>query len=178
MKHKTLTQKEERNVDIVLEEIKRLKKSKAELIKLRRFPYVAFFYSALSDSNKTIMVSNLDDGWITLSNVISRELKCEYYFFSSTDDNIPEPGNYFKYVSNGLPKRVVYSIKDGSRWVFHAEGNSLLFEDQQHYTQKLIKKRLTKQILIDYCKKLGLLIEDKDFWKSAGVGLYHRMGAC
>jgi len=121
------------------------------------------------------MLSNLSDGWYTLCNVISIELNCEYYLFQSSDDNVYEPSNSFTYVRNGSLERCVYSMKEG-KWVFYSEGNLLPFEESPYYEQKMIKKRLTKQILIEYCKKLGLFIDDEGFWKSTDESLYFKMG--
>jgi len=174
-KHKTIIIKEQKNVDVVLEEFRCLEESKAKLIELRKYPSIAFFYNPLSDVQKTIMISNLSDGWYTLCNVISIELNCEYYLFQSSDDNVYELSSSFTYVRNGSLERCVYSMKEG-KWVFYSEGNLLPFEESQYYEQKMIKKRLTKQILIEYCKALGLFIEEEEFWKSTEESLYFKMG--
>ncbi|WP_310602695.1 hypothetical protein [Anaerosporobacter sp.] len=130
----------------------------------------ALFYNPLISDEKTIMISNLADGWYTLCNVIANNLNCAYYLFTLSDEKDSEPMNSFRYKNNGI-KRSIYAMKEG-KWYFYSEGEPLYFEEQKHYENKMIKKRLTKQILIDYCKELGLFIENENFWKTEKESLY------
>ena len=163
----------QKNVDIVFNEFEELRKFKAARIESNQYSYEAYFFNSLIKPEKTIMISSLEDGWYTLCNIISENLKCEYYLFTLDDESLPEPKNSFIYVNNmdNELQRVLYSMKVG-KWLFYEQGEPLPFEELSHYKQRIIRKRLTKQILIDYCKKLGLFVEDKHFWEQTGEGLY------
>jgi len=124
--------------------------------------YEALFYNPSICKDKTIMISNLTDGWFTLCNVISHNLECSYYLFTIDDRVSSEPSNSFRYVNKDV-ERVVYSMKDG-KWIFYSEGVPLFFEDEKNYKKRIIKERLTKQILIEYCNLLGLRVDENGFW--------------
>ena len=134
----------------------------------------AFFYSPSSSPEKTIMVSNMRDGWIQLCRVLSKTLKCRYYYFLMDDDLFDEPGNYFE-SGDGVSTRTVYAIKE-DKWVFCSIGDAVSIEDVQHYKKRNIKDRLNKQILIEYCQKLDLSIFDDNFWQSESEGLRYVIG--
>jgi hypothetical protein len=163
---KILVSRIEKDIDTVFAEFE----EKRELNNQKS--YEAFFFNPLIKSDKTIMISNLQDGWYTLGNVISIKLPCERYSFFLCDGSVEDPMNSLIY-TNGKLERAVYSMKDG-KWVFYQEGEPLPFEKLNYYKQRIIKKRVTKQILIDYCKELGLFIEDENFWKSTEENLYVR----
>jgi len=149
-----------------------LKQMRQALINSRQFSYDAFFFTPLTYIDKTVMISNLEDGWYTLCNVISKNLSCDYYQFGLSGENESEPANLFMYVVNGSLERCVYSMKDG-KWIFHSEGEPLHFEKQEAYESRLIKNRVTRQLLTDYCDHLGLFIEEEAFWES-DCGLYFK----
>ena len=52
--------------------------------------------------------------------------------------------------------RTISLIHDGSRWRFDANGTVQSFEDVSAYTQRLVRKRFTEEMLENYCSALGL----------------------
>ena len=53
---------------------------------------------------------------------------------------------------------------DGGRWVFVNEGEILDFEDQNAYRRRNVRSRFGFEILISYCKSLGLDINNSSFY--------------
>jgi hypothetical protein len=133
--------------------------------------YKALFYLPLSHRNYTIMVSNLNDGWFTLCNVLCKHMNRDYYLFTIEDDSNPEPKNSFAYFSKGKIERNVYTLKEANKWVFYENGAIQSFEEPSNYRKRQIKERLNKTILVKYCHNLNLNIEDDRFWESEGAGL-------
>jgi len=163
-----------KDIKNIFDEFENFRKTKSKRISMSTYSYKAFFFNSLIEQEKVIMISSLEDGWYTLCNAIANNLKSEYYLFTLSADGISDPKNAFYYVNKaeGINReRVVYSMKDG-KWVFYEKGEPLQFENLENYKQKIIKKRLTKQILIEYCKKIELPIQQDDFWKQKGEGIY------
>ena len=132
----------------------------------------AFFYNPLCDTDKTVMFSNLFDGWYTLCNIASRRLACECYLFHICENGVSEFKNCLTYFDGCGVARVVYVLKEGQKWLFFEHGNPLWFENVSFYEEKLKRQRLSKEILLGYCQKLGLDLGNFEFWESAGNGLF------
>ena len=163
-----------KDINDIFDEFEYLRKTKAKRISMNEYSYKAFFFNPSIKPDKVIMISSLEDGWYTLCNVISNSLKSGFYLFTLSADGVSDPQNAFHYVNKAegiSTERVVYSMKDG-KWVFFEKGEPLQFENLENYKQKIIKKRLTKEILIDYCKEIELPIEQENFWKQKGEGIY------
>lgn len=129
----------------------------------------AIFFSPKNCQDKTIMISNYKDGWVTLGNFISNEYGAfNYNFRLSQDDSLI---NSFNYWEKGKELRVVYTMKD-TKWVFYEQGNPLWFEDTNNYKKRFIKDRLNFNILTLYCKKIGIDILNNDFFKSDKEAVY------
>lgn len=113
--------------------------------------------------DKIFFMSNCPDGWYTLCNIINGRLGGARYTFSmSTFIHHYYPYNEFYYSYDGKCKRVVKSYLDDTRWVFYEEGEPLFFEDVNNYKARMKKKRLTKEILLDYMSKYGINFYDID----------------
>ena len=125
----------------------------------------ALFYTSHKSNNLTIMFSNLEDGWITLSNCISSELKCKCWNFTINDETKElYPKNSFEIREAGKAIRIVYVLKDWDKWIFYEAGTHLSFENPNHYSKRMKKERLNESIIIQYCGKLGWDIQDPKFW--------------
>lgn len=134
----------------------------------RHFPRAVFFIPK-DCKDKTIMISNYSDGWITLGNIISNESNTfNYNFRLSKDENLI---NSLTYWNNGQNQRVVYTMKD-PQWIFYEQGIPLWFEDINNYQKRYIKNRLNYEILISYCEKMGIEILNEDFFKSDKEAVY------
>ena len=125
-------------------------------------------FSPVSSPNITLFTSNLSDGGYTLVYIMNKFLKLD-----SISLRISKAEDFYKvydfdYYKGGDSIRYVRSMQD-PRWEFYERGNPLWFEDIELYKQRMIKKRMNKDILIDYCNKLGFNIYDKCFWQNSGA---------
>ncbi|MVA74985.1 hypothetical protein GC722_02925 [Auraticoccus sp. F435] len=64
-------------------------------------------------------------------------------------------------------RRVVTVARDGSRWSFSGFGEPFEFEQLERYKARLIKKRLTPEVLCQYLADYGIPIEDSPDWGRA-----------
>ncbi len=46
------------------------------------------------------------------------------------------------------------------KWIFYEEGSPLDIEDENNYKNRIIKKRLNSDIIIEYLNKIGI-----DLWE-------------
>lgn len=115
-----------------------------------------------------IQISNISDGWRSLTYVITNLLQTSSYIFNISDDHIPDAMNYLTYINyknnNLFKRRVVYAMKDPN-WKFYQEGEPLWFENTEYYKNKIKKKRINRAILTEYCSKIGLEITEDEFWE-------------
>lgn len=117
-------------------------------------PQKAVFYAV--DSSNCVMFSNMQDGWNSLVYNIVDLINCEAFFVQFMDEKkLLNPGNYFQYFSKGA-RRTVYAIKE-NRWVFYEEGPPRDFECTEYYRRAIKKKRLNKDIILEYCTKAGII---------------------
>ena len=134
----------------------------------------SYFFKTKANADICVMFSNYADGWYTLANVLSIKLKCDVYLFSITDPSVLYGAmNSFRYISKGKSIRTVYAMQD-PRWIFYENGEKQWFEYDLNYKQRIIKKRLNKDILVSYCEQLGFNISDPIFWQSEESVLFER----
>lgn len=144
-------------------------------------PLRAVFFSA--NSNCTVMIPNLQDGWHSLVYTIAANTKCDAYFIQMMDDKkLREPVNHLSFFKDGIECRIVYALKE-NKWVFYEQGQPMSFECTDNYKQAVRKKRINKELLLKYCTELGmikggyLLIDEaccftlESYWKGEGYGL-------
>lgn len=122
-------------------------------------------FSPVSCPNITLFTSNLSDGGSSLVFIMNEFLKLD-----SISLRISKTEDFYKvydfdYYKDGDSIRYVRSMQD-PRWEFYERGNPLWFEDIELYKQRMIKKRMNKEILISYCLKLGFDITLENFWKN------------
>ena len=134
------------------------------------FPKAVFFKPQFTDC--VIQYTNYWDGWVTLSNYISRNLNIPFYQFSfSNQDTLYKKFSFQKYES-GKISRLVYAMQD-PKWIYHEQGTALDFENLDNYKRRRIKDKLTKSIIIEYCKALNLNIVDDCFWETQESALFY-----
>ena len=88
---------------------------------------------------------------------------------------IDTEGTYPAYMLNfyqGKTERVIYSIKDGARWVFFQKGEQQPFENGDLYSERGATKKFNYKKITSFCKNLGLSVEDPDFLTPTGP-VYH-----
>ena len=134
------------------------------------FPKVIFFKPKQIDL--IVQYSNYYDGWFTLSNYISNNLKEPHYRFEFSNPEAFYKGFSFKKYAEEKILRLVYTMQD-PKWIFHEQGEVLSFENTANYEKKRIKDRLNKDIIIEYCSRLGFDIANDNFWESAKPALFY-----
>ena len=55
------------------------------------------------------------------------------------------------------------------QWVFYEDGAPLEFENVELYKLRLKKKRLNKEIILQYLNHLGWNLLDENFWRTENV---------
>jgi len=134
------------------------------------FPKVVFFNPKQTDI--VVQYSNYYDGLVTLSNYLSDNLKMPFYRFElSNPEELDKKFSFAKYDGYEI-LRVMYAMQD-PKWVFFEQGEVLPFENTANYEEKWIKDRLNKEIIIEYCSRLGFDITNNNFWESAKPALFY-----
>jgi hypothetical protein len=117
-----------------------------------------------------VMISNVIDGWESLCFQISKTIGANVYIFRLDCSGSSDMMNEFSLLVDGKSVRTVYAIKD-PKWKFFENGDPLWFEDLGYYKKRIISERINRQILSEYCKSLGLNIDDDIFWRLEGESL-------
>ena len=134
------------------------------------FPKAVFFKPQLTDY--IIQYTNYWDGWITLSYYISNNLNIPFYQFAFSNSNTLYKFFSFLKYENGKISRLVY-VMHNPMWEYHEQGEALDFENLDNYKSRKIKDRLTKDIIIEYCKALKLNIVADYFWEAKEPALFY-----
>lgn len=124
-------------------------------------------WQPLSSRNKTVFSSNLQDGRYSFVFSYCKRFKQKAVQVAFSNKKSEYPAfklKYFDFSGANSIERVVYALKDGSKWEFYAKGPEQFFEDTGNYLKKRKTERLNKQIILDYLLKLGIDISDENFW--------------
>ena len=112
--------------------------------------------------NKIFFISNYEDGLYTLCNVIHKHVRKNFIMCSlSNEENTEKPFFQFYYSNSELRDRKIMAYKE-NRWVFYEDGTALDFENETYYINKIIKKRLNNEIIIEYLNKCGVNLWEID----------------
>lgn len=118
-------------------------------------------YTFRQKNSLVIYVNNSFDNWVT-----NIEFTCEKYGYKALyvyiDNESLFPG-YKLYYYNGKFSRIIYSIKDGERWVFFEKGASQDFEMGATYSERGATKKFNYSKLKLFCNNLGVDIDSADF---------------
>ncbi len=118
----------------------------------------------------TMLYSNLEEGSDSLVYQLGilegLSIVCVRASSDHVDGSIRELIRY----EAGEVRRMVRVMRDDPRWTFYEEGARLPFEDGDSYATRLIKKRLSLPLLLDYCEALGWPIREGKTWQSEGWG--------
>ncbi|MBN1698552.1 MAG: hypothetical protein JW881_13640 [Spirochaetales bacterium] len=128
-------------------------------------------YVFLNRKNNIVYLDSTGEAYHSLIYCISTRKYVESIYIKLADE-VKYPCYFFDYFTKDGKERTIYSMKDGNRWKFYSKGPVQDFEDENLYKNILIKSKFNKKILIDYCNKLGVDIEDKEFWEPQGE-IYH-----
>ena len=118
----------------------------------------------------TVLFGNLQDGFSTTACILNHKYKLEMtrivVDFDIENDE-PEYGmfhSFHHFYADGR-ERLVRAMWD-DRWDFYEEGEPMPFEQTERYTERLRRKRLTNDMVLDYAKALGWDLRDPAFWTS------------
>ena len=118
----------------------------------------------------TVMFGDLLDGFDSIAWKLNHEYKFEMTRIAvdfDIENDEPEYGMFHKfhhYYADGRERLVRVMWDD--RWDFYEEGEPMPFEQTERYTERLRRKRLTNDMVLDYAKALGWDLRDPAFWTS------------
>ena len=122
----------------------------------------------------SIYIDNTGESWCSLiwNVALTNKLDC---LTAMIYDTPPYPGYKLCRYFDGK-ERVIQNIKDGSKWCFFQKGEVCSFENTGYYAMKRGAKKFDYEIMKEYLVKLGLNIEDNDFWTPKGEKfLFYRL---
>ncbi len=119
-------------------------------------------YIYMQKDSFIIYRNNCIDGWINRirNKALNNNLRVVHVVIN---DEKPYPGYQLQYYNKGK-ERIIYSIYDGSRWMFYSKGEQQSFENNNNYNEKGPTKKFNKEKILEYCKNLGIII-DENFFK-------------
>ncbi|SRR5581483_4431019 len=114
-----------------------------------------------------VLVPNYRDAHVQLMRQLNRSYKTRYFSAFLARDYRSEGFCSFEHVSESGRERVVHVILE-PRWKFFEQGEVLSFENPEYYKRRIIRERLTPEIVEEYLKRLGWDLGDAAFWQSKG----------
>jgi hypothetical protein len=130
------------------------------------YKFKFMLWEPMANSGTTIFLSNVSDGWATLTNIVAEKYKFHAVRISLTEELLGEDQyNYLSVTSNGKLARTIAATVDG-KWQFTDWGEPLWFEDLAHYKKRRIKDRLNYPIVRGYLHALGWDMDSDGFWQS------------
>jgi hypothetical protein len=108
------------------------------------------FLISITPKDKYIkIITSLENGWPFLGSVIEANeftaMKIRYF-----EDSL----SAFYRWEKGVCVRILYALKD-DKWVWYSKGEVQKWEKPSNYEKRIIKKRLTKDMLISYLSACG-----------------------
>jgi hypothetical protein len=119
-----------------------------------------------------VFVPDAQDGWPTLVGRVSAAVSGRVISVILSAAGRKFPLNSFQVFKNGQILRVVRVLKDGDKWSFYEQGVPQDFEEPELYRSRVVKNRLTMDIMMTYMSRLGLEVRDQDFWSSRHPAFY------
>lgn len=120
----------------------------------------------------TVFVPNMQDGWQTMINCLSRELQCACLRILVADKDQEFPTVSVEYLVGGEVQRVVFVQKDDEGWKFVQKGVPLSFESTNSYKRRLIRDRLSRKCVVDLLQRGGWDITRREFWQTSDPATY------
>ncbi len=130
-------------------------------------------YSSLVAQNRSIIITNLADGWNSLAHLVAREHNCFQIQIISTLLDVLFPINRFEVWRSGVSVRSVLAMRDTDEWKFFQKGEPEFFEDKNYYNTKLKKNKLNREIIVRYIERIGINIRDERFWRANDAAIYY-----
>lgn len=119
------------------------------------------------DSPGTVIFGNQRDGFETLGCILNNRYGFEMtrigISFESEKDEGYGPFIKFQHSFTDGRERYVRVMWD-DRWDFYQEGDPFPFEQTERYTERIKRKRLTTEMVLDYAREMGWDLRDPHFW--------------
>jgi hypothetical protein len=132
----------------------------------------AVFFTTRAAPGYIAFMANLQDGWSSLAHVISAQLPGRVLVCALAMPTHAYPANSMHILEGGETMRLVRAMKDDPRWEFYEEGEVQTFENAAYYTRRYTRDRVNHQIMVEYLNKLGIRIDDPQFWQVEGEVLH------
>ncbi len=133
--------------------------------------FAVVLYAPRSAAGSTVVVTNLSDGWSSLSHVLAGRLRAKQVQVTATASEQEYPATFFHAWMDGN-ERVVMCMRDSHAWVFHAQGPTLPFEEVAAYLARRVSKRFTRDMALRYVAALGWDATSTEFWQAQGNAIY------
>ena len=123
-----------------------------------------------TNTKGTVLFGNLQDGFASVTWILNRNYKFELTRIAvdfDIENKEPEYGmfhSFHHFYADGRERLVRVMWDD--RWDFYEKGEPMPFEQTERYTERLRRKRLTNDMVLDYAKALGWDLRDPAFWTS------------
>ena len=121
---------------------------------------------------QTAIYGNQSDGFSVLCNILNHRFGYNVTNISLTldlDNKINSFDIYlfrlFEFLGQNGKKRLVRVMQD-PRWDFYEIGEPFPFEQTEKYKERIKKKRLTNDMILDYAEAMGYDVRNPEFWKS------------
>lgn len=119
-----------------------------------------FWPSNTKNTEVTVFLTTMPDGWQTLINMLVRDSKFKIIRVTfSGNDKALHFASFQESINNF--DRLIQVYYDFNKWVFYEEGEVLSIENKMYYLQRKIKERLTNSIIVEYLLKSGIDIFDR-----------------
>ena len=121
--------------------------------------------------NHTAVYGNQSDGFYTLCNVLHLRYGFDITQICMTLDPENKIDNeiydmrLFYHIGKDNSMRMVRVMQD-PRWDFYEIGEPFPFEQTEKYKERIKKKRLTNDMILDYAEAMGYDVRNPEFWKS------------
>lgn len=110
--------------------------------------------------NKIFLISNYEDGLYTFCNIIHKHVGKNFIMCSlSNEAKMDNPFYQFYFSNMNFEERKIMAYEE-DKWIFYEEGSPLDIEDENNYKNRVIKKRLNSDIIVEYLNKIGI-----DLWE-------------
>ena len=121
---------------------------------------------------KTAISGNASDGFSVLFSTLNIRYGYNITQISLTldvDNKINDSDIYlfrlFDFLGSNGTERMVRVMQD-PRWDFYEIGEPFPFEQTEKYKERIKKKRLTNDMILDYAEAMGYDVRNPEFWKS------------
>lgn len=117
----------------------------------------------------TLFLSSIGDGGHSVQHCLTRRCQIDLVGFQASDPDVMYSSNSVYLVRNSETLRIGRAMLDSDRWEFFEKGAALWFENPEHYRARVIRKRLTADIIAGYISTFGYGSLELDYWTDASV---------